>query len=115
MDLNHLHLHVDDLSRAQRFYERYFEFEELARHGEILFLRNDEGFDLTLIEEDDPEAFPDWFHFGFRLENPEDVLDIYRRMRRGRVEITDDFADEEDYVSFRLMDPSGNPIEVYWE
>jgi catechol-2,3-dioxygenase len=115
MDLNHLHLHVHQLSLAQRFYERYFDFEEIARHGEILFLRNNEGFDLTLIEEEDPDLFPEWFHFGFRLEGPEDVTEMYRRMRRGKITIVDELTEDEDYVNFRCADPDGNSIEVYWE
>ena len=48
IDLNHLHLHVRNMNRARRFYESYFGFREHMRVGDILFLRNADGFDLTL-------------------------------------------------------------------
>jgi catechol 2,3-dioxygenase-like lactoylglutathione lyase family enzyme len=73
LDLNHLHLHVKNLDRAQRFYESYFQFREHMRYGDILFLRNTSGFDLALVPDRKPSSFPEWFHFGFRLADPRAV------------------------------------------
>ena len=110
-DLNHLHLHVTDLQRARAFYEGHFGFRERVRHGDILFLTNDEGFDLALAPAEAAGAFPPWFHFGFRLGRPEDVRSLHADLRA----VSEDLGDEGDFVWFRCRDPDGHRIEVYWE
>jgi catechol 2,3-dioxygenase-like lactoylglutathione lyase family enzyme len=114
VDLNHLHLHVSDQARSRSFYERWFGFRERVCHGDILFLASPEGFDLALAP-GDPGAFPAWFHFGFRLPASEDVRDLHGRMAAAHVAGLRDLAEEDDFVSFRLRDPDGHSIEVYWE
>lgn len=52
MDLNHLHLHVHDLNKTRKFYETYFDFKEHTWHGQILFLRNRDEFDLALMPDE---------------------------------------------------------------
>lgn len=113
MDLNHLHLRVRNLDRAQRFYESYFRFREHMRVGEILFLRNTSGFDLALVPDRKPSSFPEWFHFGFRLANPRAVRKLHSRMASEGMRVHD-IEDYENYVTFRCMDPDGNRIEIYW-
>jgi catechol 2,3-dioxygenase-like lactoylglutathione lyase family enzyme len=113
MDLNHLHLHVRDVAKAAGFYERWFGFREHVRHGDILFLRNEQGFDLALAP-GEPASLPSWFHFGFRLGSRETVLDLHRRMTAERVRLGELF-DEPDLASFRCSDPDDHAIEVYWE
>jgi len=61
IDLNHLHLDVRNLDRAQCFYEAYFGFRKRVCHGDILFLSNTSGFGL-LIER------PFRFRNGFILD-----------------------------------------------
>lgn len=115
MDLNHLHLHVRDLASARRFYETYLGFHERVRHGTILFLRNDHGFDLALAPDTAPAEFPPWFHFGFRLDSPETVSALHDRMVRDGVPIPSALLREPDFVTFRCADPDGHAIEIYWE
>ena len=79
MDLNHLHLHVRDVASASAYYQRWFGFREHVCHGDILFLRNGDGFDLALAPDDEGEDFPTWFHFGFRLASAADVRDLHVR------------------------------------
>jgi catechol-2,3-dioxygenase len=113
VDLNHLHLHVRDVERAARFYERWFGFREHVRHGEILFLRNASGFDLALAP-GEPGRFPAWFHFGFRRPSRDDVAGLHGRMASEGVAVNEMF-DDPDLASFRCCDPDGHAIEVYWE
>lgn len=115
MDLNHLHLHVADVDRSRSFYEDHFGFREKARHGRILFLTNERGFDLALAPDDATEPFPPWFHFGFRVPEAETVRKMYGEMRSAGVEIKGDLIDDLGYVTFRCFDPDGYGIEVYWE
>ena len=115
LDLNHLHLHVRDLERSQRFYEAHFGFHERVRHGDILFLRNDDGFDLALIPDPQPAALPGWFHFGFRLPTEAAVREFQARLVAAGERLPRPLVDEEDMVSLRVCDPDGYTIEVYWE
>ena len=112
LDLNHLHLHVKNLDRAQRFYESYFQFREHMRYGDILFLRNTSGFDLALVPDRKPSSFPEWFHFGFRLADPRAVRKLQSRMSSEGV-LVDEVEDHNGYVTFRCTDPDGYSIEIY--
>ena len=115
MDLNHLHLHVGDIERARKFYETYLEFREQVRHGRILFLRNPHGFDLALAPEAQKETFPDWFHFGFRLDSGDSVRALHGRMKSDGVTIGKPLYEDKELVSFQCADPDGHRIEIYWE
>lgn len=114
MDLNHIHLHVADVARARAFYETYLGFEEKVWHGDILFLTNEERFDLALAP-GEAHAFPRWFHFGFRLAPKEAVRSLFDRMREGGASILHPYEDDEEMSFFRCADPDGHGIEIYWE
>jgi len=116
MDLNHLHLHVRDILRARRFYGTYFGFEnEGVKEEGFLIVRNADGFDLAFMEDPNPDPFPKWFHFGFRLPSREAVLGLHDRLKADGVEITRPVEDHGSWMSFRCADPDGHSIEVYYE
>lgn len=115
MDPNHLHLHVRDTEAARRFYETHFGLTERIRHGEILFMTGPGGFDLALAPDPAPTPLPDWFHFGFRLPNPEAVRRLHASMLVAGVRMQKPLLDDPDLVSYRCVDPDGYSIEVYWE
>ena len=116
MDLNHLHLNAADVAVTRRFYETWFGFAEHAWHGDILFLRNADGFDLALASYGpDVEPLPRWFHAGFRLGAPGDVRELYQRMQQAGTELRSDLEDYDDYATYRCADPDGTNVEVYWE
>ena len=114
-DLNHLHLHVRDVERSQRFYASWFGFRAHARYDDIQFVRNADDFDLALAPDADPEAFPPWFHFGFRLSSRDDVRTLYERMAAEGVPMREPLSEEGDLIWFRCLDPDGYLLEVYWE
>ena len=115
MQLNHLHLHVRDVDRSQRFYAKWFGFREHARHGPIPFLRDKADLDLALAPDDEPQPFPNWFHFGFRLDSAQAVRDLHDAMTEAGVSIVQAVQTWEDLVVFRCADPDGTNIEIYWE
>jgi catechol 2,3-dioxygenase-like lactoylglutathione lyase family enzyme len=116
MDVNHLHLHVQDVARSRAFYEAHLGFRFHVLHGRITFLRNEDGFDLALAPAESVEPLPAWFHFGTRLASPDAVRTAFERMRAAGVRMREDgLLDERDIVSFRCYDPDGYAIEVYWE
>ena len=115
MDLNHLHLHTKNIDNARKFYEKHFNFKEHALHGNILFLRNENCFDLALMPDEKEWKFPDWFHFGFRLGSPEEVGELYLKLKISGENIDTELEKYDDFVFFRCLDPDNNRIEVYWE
>lgn len=115
MDLNHLHLHVKDVNKSKMFYEKYFGFKEHIMHGEILFIRNESGFDLALCSDENEWSFPKWFHFGFRLNSAAEVKMLFEKMKSAQEIIDTELEEYDDFVFFRCLDPDKNKIEIYWE
>ena len=109
MDLNHLHLGVDDLDAARAFYEK-LGFREDCFHGDAMFMVNEVGFDLALAPVGRAEM-PEWFHVGCKLESAGAVRALQAELS-DRVYV---HGDAPDFVWFRVRDPDGYPIEVYWE
>jgi catechol 2,3-dioxygenase-like lactoylglutathione lyase family enzyme len=116
MNVNHLHLKVASADRARAFYERFFGLRVSALHGDIVFMRDEAGMDLALAPAASPEPLPEWFHFGFRLEDADAVERLYRTMADAGVPMKHPLErDDEDLTFFRCRDPDGYGIEVYWE
>lgn len=116
MELNHLHLNSADVEQTAAFYARWFGFRrhKLVDDGALLFMRNERDFDLALSNEGEERALPRWFHFGFRLDSAERVRSLRGEMELSGVHVGR-LWDDADYVSFRVKDPNGYSIEVYWE
>jgi len=115
MDLNHLHLHVTELGAAIAFYEYYFRFRRNREHDGVVFLRNEDGFDLALSRESQTIPLPPGIHFGFRMPAPEWVSALHSRMVKNGVTISKELASAASFVSFRCQDVAKYEIEVYWE
>ncbi len=115
MDLNHLHLAVNNLAESRSFYETYLGFKERVFHGKCLFLSNDVGFDLALDPECQPESFPKWFHFGIRMKSAQEVKDLFGKLSQHPKFILRKLEEYPDFVFFHAADADGYKIEVYWE
>ena len=109
MDLNHLHIGVDDIDASRAFYEK-LGFREHVWHGDAMFMRNDDGFDLALAPYG-RGVMPEWFHVGCRLDTP----DAVRELQGVLAERVYASGDEPDFVWFRATDPDGYQVEIYWE
>jgi catechol 2,3-dioxygenase-like lactoylglutathione lyase family enzyme len=112
MNLNHLHLHVRDLRRSQRFYQTHFGFRRHARHGDILFLEDKKGFSLALALDAHPSRLPRWFHFGFRLSTRAAVRKSFSELKSQGVPV-EDLADYGSRMTFQCTDPDGHKIEIF--
>lgn len=115
MQINHLHLRVSNVARSAAFYKDFFGLSEHIRHGEVLFITDEQRFDLALAPSDDVEPMPLWFHFGFRLQSGEAVRRLYAKLEQSGVTILEPVEAHDDFVFFRCADPDGYTIEVYWE
>src|SRR5687767_1398169 len=86
--LRHLALLVHDLSRARRFYETYFGFDSSSEwHGDTLFIRNDEGFDVALMRGQHPPNPGAFHHIGFLMDSSEQVRKLHTRLEVDAVPI----------------------------
>ena len=60
-------------------------------------------------------GFPAWHHFGFRADSAVEVEELRERARAAGAPILMDLVREDDFAAFRLADPDGYQIEVYWD
>jgi catechol 2,3-dioxygenase-like lactoylglutathione lyase family enzyme len=109
VDLNHLHLGVDDVEKSAAFYELLGFRNEGVWHGGALFVTNDSGFELA-IGPHGRVPMPDWFHIGFKLSAADDV-----RVLQSKFDTIVASGDDPDFVWFRVADPDSYQVEVYWE
>ena len=72
MHLKHLALLVRDIRTARRFYEKYLGFadSDAVWHGDVLFIRDGDGFDLALMKGEHPPNPGAFHHFGFLVPDP---------------------------------------------
>ena len=78
MQLKHLNLATSDVSSLAAFFERFLGFKRFLERGSGAFaLRNDEDIVLTLMKakKPDPAGYPETFHVGFYLDDPDAVHD----------------------------------------
>ena len=117
MEPNHLHLHVRDVTRAVAFYRRWFGLRLGPVHdgGALRFVVSRRGFDLALMRDRRPAPMPRWFHLGFRQPSAAAVGALHRRMRAARLAVSPAPHAEPGFASFRVRDPDGYAIEIYWE
>ncbi|MEZ4236920.1 MAG: VOC family protein [Myxococcota bacterium] len=114
MTPNHLHLRVADVARARAFYQRWFGLQARCWRGPILLMRSEAGFELALEPAPKVEAMPPGLHFGFRVDDPEQVRILHRDLIGVGYPVLQ-LHDAPDLVYFRVRDPDRYPIEVYWE
>jgi catechol 2,3-dioxygenase-like lactoylglutathione lyase family enzyme len=115
MDLNHIQLNTTDVSAAAKFYERYFGFSKQTKHGDGLFLWNQQEFMMAINPLPENPVFPDWFHIGFRFDSVAEVKSMYSRMKEEKSPIKVELNEHDDFVFFRCIDPTGYIVEVFWE
>jgi catechol 2,3-dioxygenase-like lactoylglutathione lyase family enzyme len=115
MDLRHLGLPVRDSDRSLQFYATYFGFDPATATDYpdgTTIVRNGEGFDLALHPVADPATLDGFFHFGFRVDEPEQVHALREQMENDDVSIVER-NDEPGLVSFKCLDPDGWRVEIY--
>lgn len=93
MQLNHLNLCVDDLSKARTFFQKGFDFQFLEQKGEAIAVMTDgHGFTLVLSNprafKNEVQPYPKDFHVGFMLETSEQVDQAYHRLESVEAHLT---------------------------
>ncbi|OWY62923.1 hypothetical protein B7486_55830, partial [cyanobacterium TDX16] len=83
MRLVHLNLDVADLERSAVFYRRFFGFDGPPRTypDGTVFLGDGNGFDLALHPGAPPRPPAPEVHFGFRVDDADEVRGLLDRLR----------------------------------
>jgi catechol 2,3-dioxygenase-like lactoylglutathione lyase family enzyme len=111
--LNHVALTVSSRERSATFYGQHFGLTERVHDDEhLLILRSADGSLLALTEGPVPAPLPPTNHFGFELEDADEVRSARERLRRAGVTETD-WQDDGAFVRVQAADPDGYRVELF--
>lgn len=118
MILNHMHLAVPDIAKARQFYEEFLDFKYSHQSGDLSFLKDDAGFLLAIHEAkpDESTDLPSWFHFGFCVDDKEQVKELFEKMKSSGIEFVREYTegDDGDWANFFCWAPGQMKLEVSW-
>jgi catechol 2,3-dioxygenase-like lactoylglutathione lyase family enzyme len=92
--LNHVNLPVADVAASSKFFEQYFNFKCSSVKGNnmLAILEGEDGFVLVLMansfNRDGNSNYPDAFHIGFLVDGPKQVTEVYDRLIKGDINVT---------------------------
>jgi catechol 2,3-dioxygenase-like lactoylglutathione lyase family enzyme len=91
MRVNHLDLLVSDVPATVIYFRRWFGLELRSNPGSkaIAILTDGHGFVLVLQRAAEGERYPEGFHLGFLLDDPESVRALHARAREGGADVSD--------------------------
>lgn len=116
MRLNHVHLRTENPDQLIEFYTTFFGLEILDRNDVEIYLGNRGGTWLTIGRQQIGDGrLPDWFHFGFCLSSKDEVRELYERMKARQLSFPRELTSfEGEGLTFYVLDPESNKIEVSW-
>jgi catechol 2,3-dioxygenase-like lactoylglutathione lyase family enzyme len=105
-------LTVSDRERSAAFYGRYFGLTERVHDDQhLLILGSPDGSLLALSEGPVPAGLPRTNHFGFQLEDADQVRAARLRLREAGVPETE--WQEEGIVRVQVADPDAYRVELF--
>lgn len=112
MILNHVALTVADRPRSAAFYAEHFGLSERVHEDDhLLILGGEGGALLALSEGDPPTPLPRTNHFGFLMEDAEQVHAARRAFAAAGLEETE--WQEHGPTRVQVADPDGYRVEVF--
>jgi catechol 2,3-dioxygenase-like lactoylglutathione lyase family enzyme len=118
--INHITIRVNDIEKAESFYGEILGFELQRKMGKSMAVYNVGQEDtLVLVEAEtsyDPESRDFRVdHFGFYLDNEEQVDEMADYLRDQEVTIMSGPANRKNGRFIFVSDPDGNMLEFFYE
>jgi catechol 2,3-dioxygenase-like lactoylglutathione lyase family enzyme len=111
--LNHVSLTVADRERSAAFYAKHFGLTRRLHDDEhLMILGSDDGSVLALSDAGEVPSLPRTNHFGFQLDEGDEVRAARERFRAAGVEETE-WQDDGRFVRVQVADPDGYRVELY--
>ena len=115
MKLNHLNLSVTDVRQAHAFLQTYFGLKGGEPNANIGFLRDDDGFVLTLtspkVGGETEVRYPATFHVGFIQPSEAQVNEINQRLKADGYDVPPPSRQHGSWT-FYFHAPGGVMVEV---
>jgi catechol 2,3-dioxygenase-like lactoylglutathione lyase family enzyme len=113
MRLNHLDLPVRDVPATIAYFERYFGLTARTKSDSkaLAVLTDGHGFVLVLQRHQDERGYPEGFHLGFLLDDPDEVRALQARARADGVEVSDVIVNGRGTIVY-FTAPEGYRVEV---
>ncbi|HZY93294.1 MAG TPA: VOC family protein [Candidatus Bathyarchaeia archaeon] len=108
--IGHVGLKVDDLETSVQFYRDILGLESRATGRGVARIPSGRG---KIVLHEKGLGRPG-FHFGFRVSSASKV-DEWEAWLRGRNMVIYDDVTEEKYRSFKIRDPDGYSIEIFFD
>ncbi len=118
--INHITIRVNDIHRAEKFYGDILGFELQRKMGKSMAVYNVGPEDTLVLVEAETSYDPtsrDFRvdHFGFYLDNEEQVDEMAEYLRKKEVTIMSGPANRKNGRFIFVSDPDGNMLEFFYE
>lgn len=110
--LNHVALTVADRERSAQFYREHFGLTQRILEDEHLLVLGSPGAVVALSEGPVPGGRPETNHFGFQLDDPNEVRAARRKLREAGVTETQ-WQNSHGFVRVQVKDPDGYRVELF--
>jgi catechol 2,3-dioxygenase-like lactoylglutathione lyase family enzyme len=111
--LNHVSLTVSDREASAAFYAEHFGLTERVHDDEhLMIIGSSDGSLVALSEGPVPEGLPATNHFGFQVEDADEVRRARERLRQAGVTETE-WQDGYGFVRVQVADPDGYRVELF--
>ena len=116
MKLNHADLQVRDVPATIDFFVRHFGLHPQTKIDSPSFaiLTDGHGFVLVLQRCREGEAYPEGFHLGFLVDDPESVVRLHERARAEGADVSDVQENGRGTMIY-FTRPEGYLVEVAWQ
>lgn len=113
MKINHLDLQVADVQATVLHFERLFglTLESSRTSPAVAIMSDGEGFTLVLQRRNPEEAYPERFHFGFLVDDPERVRAFQSLAKSEGFDVSEVIENGRGTLSYLRM-PDGLLVEV---
>jgi catechol-2,3-dioxygenase len=111
-EIRHLAIKTEDTHRLATFYKEVFDLQELyreKREGGAIFL-TDGYFNMAILPNDDQNARNGLYHFGFEVEDSEEVAKKIEKLNMSRR--VKPRPNSRPYAETRGSDPDGNFFDI---